>query len=152
MFTTTLISCFGAPLPASIVLVLAGALATANGQPVLPLGTVAFAAAIVGGTTLYLGGRTGGAVLLDRLKARAAAGAMVRKAERLVDRHGSLAVFLGASLVSPAGPLVMLISGLAGLGWRPFLLWQIAGQMIWVGAYVLLGAALSDRLVAIISG
>jgi membrane protein DedA with SNARE-associated domain len=68
-----------------------------------------------------------------------------------VRRHAVLTVFLSRWLFSVLGPYVNLIAGGAGVGWRAFTLAAVAGEGVWVAAYLGLGWAAGGQIAAIAS-
>ena len=55
-------------------------------------------------------------------------------------------VFFSRWLLTPLGPVVNLTSGLTNYSWPRFLLYDVAGEALWVVLYVLLGRFFSDRV------
>jgi membrane protein DedA with SNARE-associated domain len=58
-------------------------------------------------------------------------------------------IFLSRWLLTPLGPLINLTSGMAAYPWPRFLLFAVAGEVLWVLLYVTLGQFFSDRVQAI---
>ncbi|MBC2774021.1 DedA family protein [Rhizobium sp. AQ_MP] len=148
------VSCLGAPLPASIVMMLMGALAAAGDFTLWTVVAVALASAIAGDQAGYLLGRIAGQRLLPivarnphRLKA-------LHRAEQQMDARGNLAVFLTRWLLSPLGPYLNLMAGASGFPWFRFTLAGILGEAVWVILYTGLGASFSESVteIAEISG
>ena len=138
-------SCLGAPLPASLVMLTAGALAASGDlNPAAVLAT-AFGAAILGDQTGFLIGNlaSGPAERVMRWpKIKPAAD----QAATLIARRGAWAVFLSRWLVSPLGPYVNVIAGALGVAWVKFTAASVLGELIWVGGYVGLGLAFSSQI------
>jgi membrane protein DedA with SNARE-associated domain len=74
------------------------------------------------------------------------AGAPLRRAERVLARHGAAAVFLTRWLFSPLGPYVNFLGGAAGMRWTTFSLGSVTGETVWVTAYVGLGFGFASHV------
>ena len=146
IFTTSL----GIPLPATFALVAAGSfvqLGDMNLWWVLALGAVA---AVIGDQAAYAIGRWGGHRLAERLTGWFGGAKQLAKAENAVNRWGWAGVFFSRWLVTPLSPWVNYTSGITGYPYRRFLLWDIAGEVLWVALYVVAGMKFSDRVQALI--
>lgn len=141
----TFLSCFGLPIPSSILLLAAGGFVAAGDLSLPASAGAAWAGAFAGDQAVYVAGRRSGAGLLDRLGARAAP---VARARGLLARRGAPVVFLSRWLLSPLGPYVNVAAGAAGLGWRRFTAWGTLGEGVWVGLYLGLGVAFAGNLAA----
>lgn len=142
---TTFLSCLALPVPASILMIAAGAF-VASGD--LGLGVVAgaaFGGAVLGDQVGYLAGRKAGHWLPRPGSKRAA---LVTAALDALARNGAVAVFLSRWLFSALGPWVNLAAGASGYGHGRFTLADLAGEAVWVGAYVGLGLAFGANLEA----
>jgi membrane-associated protein len=140
------LSCLLVPIPSSLLMLAGGAFVAAGDLEFTAMFLATWLAAVAGDQTGYLIGRSG-APLLDRLSARhAKQAALIARARALVARRGGLGVFFSTWLVAPLGPYVNFIAGASGLGWLRFLLWDAAGEAIWVGGYITLGYVFADQL------
>jgi len=127
----------GIPLPGEIVLVSAALLSSRHELAVNPIGVGAAAVlgAVIGDSIGYAIGRRLGLPLFDRLGRRFPkhfGPAHVTFAERLFDRWGARAVFLGrfiALLRIFAGPL----AGALKMRYARFLLANVSGALCWAG-------------------
>ena len=70
-------------------------------------------------------------------------GGVIARAERGLDRWGGLSILLTRFLLTPLGPVINILAGAARYPLRSFLLYDLLGEAIWVGAYVGLGYAFS---------
>jgi membrane protein DedA with SNARE-associated domain len=122
----------GLPLPGETVLLGAVVLAGA-GHLSLPLVVLlATAAAILGDSLGYLIGRRGGRLLLLRPGPFVARRhRMLHGAERFFSRYGEAAVFM-SRWVPCARYLTPLTAGAAEMCWHRFLVFNIAGAIVWV--------------------
>lgn len=149
LFLTTALSCLALPVPASLVMLTAGAFAAGGDLDVMPTALSALAGALIGDQLGYAIGRAGQSRLhgyIDRYPKRAA---LLARAVTLLRQRGGLGVFLSRWLVSPLGPYVNFAAGAAALRWRQFTLWGAAGEALWVSLYVGLGYAFAENLTAV---
>lgn len=136
----------GVPLPGETVLIAAALYAGATHQLSIVLVVAAAAlGAVLGDNTGFWVGRRLGFPLLRRY------GRFVHVDERrlklgryLFARHGGKVVFFGR-FTALLRALAALLAGANGMGWRRFLLFNLAGGVLWAalygGAGYLLGAA-----------
>ncbi len=143
------LSCLAIPIPTAVIMLAAGAFAAAGD---LVLGEVLLAgwlAAIAGDNTGFQIGRWGGGAFLTRVSERTGRHRLMARGKETVSRYGGVGVFFSTWLFAPLGPWVNLIAGAMGLNrWR-FLLWDTAGETIWVFAYVLLGYGFGSQIDAV---
>jgi len=100
-----------------------------NLSPVAIAG-VAFVAAVAGDQAGYwLGHRFGRRFFRD--DARVLTTARLREAERFFDRYGALSLVL-ARFVPIVRTYVPLVAGTARLRYRRFIVWNVAGALLWV--------------------
>ena len=140
---------FGAPLPTSILLMTVGALLVDGGISPTEAFLWSIGGAVLGDQLGFAVGRFGGQRLRDYVSDRPNLSARLAGAEAYSARWGALGVFLTRWLVSPLGPPVNLVSGLAGLRWPVFLFWDVAGEAVWVGGYLAIGYTFSSSISAI---
>lgn len=146
VFLGTLLSCLGAPIPAAIIMLAAGAAVAIESEPILPFLLAAYLGAVLAGTSLFALARAYGGTIVARLERLPLWGGLIQKAHRRVESWGGFAVLIGASFVAQLGPAVNVISGAAGLGWTSFNLSHLTGRAVWVSAYLGLGYAFSDEI------
>jgi membrane protein DedA with SNARE-associated domain len=146
LLVATFLSCLALPIPASLMMLAAGAFAAGGDLVLSSCIAGAFAGAVAGDQTGFLIGRGGGR-LLPRLTAGSPARSrLLERARAFADRRGRLGVFLSRWLFSPLGPYVNLIGGATGMGWWGFTLAGVAGEAVWVTVYVMAGYAFADRI------
>jgi undecaprenyl-diphosphatase len=134
---------FGLLVPGEATLLLVGFLAYAGTLRIIPALLAMTAAAVIGDTLAYHAGRRFG----PKLRA-SGLGARIgphrwRRADSLLDRLGGRGV-LAARWVAFARTLAPRLAGAAGLPYRRFAPWNLAGVVSWVGASVLVGYAAGE--------
>ena len=134
----------GLILPAATALIALGLLANAGTVRIVPALVVAVAAALVGGTAAFHSGRRRGPRLRSTRLGRWIGEKRWERAERLFNRHGGRAIFLGQWIVG-ARTLIPRLAGMNGVGYRRFALWHTPAAALWamwmVGASYLAGAS-----------
>jgi membrane-associated protein len=150
LFGVIAISAAGVPLPISLMLVAAGSFVELGEMKLWQVIVVASAGAVLGDQIGYALGRWGGRRLVARLKQRTNGEAKLREADVFARRWGGAGIFFSRWLVTPLGPWVNLTSGMAGYSWSRFLCWDVAGEVLWVVLYVMLGKLFSDRVQALV--
>lgn len=151
LFGVTVISCAGVPLPTSLLLVAAGSFADhgeMNGTAVI---SVASLGAVLGDQIGYAIGRWGDRALADRIGSWIGGEDRLTQAEGHARKWGGWGIFLTRWLLTPLGPFINIASGFADYPWHRFLLWDILGEVLWVGLYVGLGEIFSHRVLALSS-
>lgn len=139
----------GTPLPATLVLLSAGALAAGADWSLALLVLGATGAAVLGDQLGYALGRWGGQALIARLNRRQAVASRLARAERLTQRWGVWIIFFSRWLLTPLGPLINLTSGLVRQRWSLFLALDLCGELVWVSLYVGLGWFFGERAPAL---
>lgn len=140
------VSCLGAPLPASVVMMLMGALAAAGDFTLWIVIVVALASAVAGDQLGYIIGRTAGRRLVPLVARNPSRRKAIERAEREMHERGNVAVFLTRWLLSPLGPYLNLMAGASGFSWPRFTLAGLLGETVWVGLYTGLGATFSESV------
>ena len=145
----TLVSCFGLPVPAALILLAAGAILEDANAGIGVFFVAGYAGAVLAGTVLFLLGRRFGTPAVAMMERQPGWGRIVARAHKAIGERGGVAVFIGSWLVAQIGPAVNLVSGAAGLGLTRFNAYHLTGRGIWVGGYLALGYAFSDRIVEV---
>ncbi|MFD1881074.1 DedA family protein [Paracoccus pacificus] len=136
LFVANALACFGAPIPASLVMLAAGAVAGTGRIGLELLIFCGIAGALLGDGCGYLTGRIAG----DRIAARSRrTQAAVRRAGMSLARRGFWAIFLSRNILSPLGPWMNLAAGLARHPFGRFAVPTVLGDVVWVLAYLLIG-------------
>lgn len=144
----TLISALGLPLPATMLLLAAGAFmqqGVLNWQSAVVLAALG---AVLGDSASYLLGRFGGARALRRVQATAT----WHQAQGTFQRWGGLSVFLSRFLLTPLALPVNLIAGSARYTFWRFLRSAAPGEVLWVLIFSGLGYAFADQWQALSEG
>jgi membrane protein DedA with SNARE-associated domain len=148
LFGIIAIASVGVPLPASLMLVAAGAFVEQGEMELWPVIAVASAAAVLGDQMGYGLARWGGRHFIARIGRRLGGESKIRKAEALSMRWGGAGIFVSRWLVTGLGPWLNITSGIAAYPWPRFLFWDILGEVLWVFIFVMLGYVFSDRVQA----
>jgi membrane-associated protein len=130
----------GIVVPGELALVLGGALAHQGRIPLVAAVMAGAAGAVVGDTVGYAVGRRVGERLLARIPRRLVEPRQVDRATALLRRLGGRAVFAGR-FTAALRALVPGLAGTAGMPYRTFLAWNLAGGVLWATGFVLLGFA-----------
>ena len=139
ILVATFCSCLALPIPASLLMLAGGAFAATGDLALVAVSAGALVGAVAGDQAGFAIGRRGGSALLDRIGRDATRGAVIAIAAEKLAANGTSAVFLSRWLFSPLGPYVNLAAGAVGLSWITFTLAGVAGEALWVCAYVVSG-------------
>lgn len=145
---TTFCSCLALPFPASILMMTAGGFVAAGDLALLPTFAAAAGGGIAGDQLGFWAGRGIGTPLLARLRKDPARDKLLERAVAMMDRRGTVAVFLTRWLFSPLGPWVNLTAGSTGYGWHRFTVASVAGEAVWAAVYVGMGYGFAGNITA----
>lgn len=146
LFAVVLIASAGVPFPVSLMLVAAGSFAKQGTLPLVATIIAGSSAAILGDQLAFGVARSGGRRVVSRFTRRFGGAEKIKRAEALTNRWGGAGIFFSRWLITALGPWINISSGLSDYPWRKFLLWDIAGEIVWVTLYILLGYFFSDRV------
>lgn len=146
LFGVIIIAAAGFPIPVSLLLVAAGSFVEQGEMKLWKVLLTATFAAVAGDQIGYGLARWAGRRLLSRITRRLGGEHKIKKAEALATRWGGAAIFFSRWLVTEAGPWLNITSGLARYPWRRFLFWDVLGEIMWVGVYVMLGYIFSEHV------
>jgi membrane protein DedA with SNARE-associated domain len=122
----------GLPVPGETMLLLASFLAFSEHHLRLPyIILVGVCAATLGDNIGFLLGHYGGEPLLERYRQVPRVHRTLARAERLIQRYGSFAIFIArfiAGMRIIAGPL----AGVLHMPWRKFVVFNFLGAAVWV--------------------
>jgi membrane-associated protein len=130
----------GIVVPGELAVVLGGVLAHQGRVPLWAVVVAGAAGAVAGDSVGYAIGRGVGERLLAHLPHRLVPPRQVERATALVRRVGGRAVFVGRFTASLRA-LVPGLAGVAGVPYRTFVAYNLAGGVVWATGFVLLGFA-----------
>lgn len=136
----------GVPAPVTLLLVVAGSFVAQGDMSMTSVVIAGSLGAITGDQIGYFLGRRGGRKLAARALHFVGGEARLQQAEDATRKYGGAAIFLSRWLITPLGPPLNLTSGITKYPWPKFLLWDVAGELLWVVLYVQLGRIFSDRV------
>jgi membrane protein DedA with SNARE-associated domain len=134
-----LLACMALPIPASLVMLAAGAFIGSGDLSAPAVWAAAILGAVAGDQIGYLIGRYGLLRLSGRLRPHRRAAQMAQEAGQWLERRRIPALFLSRWLVSALGPYVNFAAGAARMRWIDFTLPATAGELVWVTIYLGLG-------------
>lgn len=146
---TVFLAALGVPVPGTVLLVLSGAFAAGGDLDPILVVLTGFGAAIAGDFTGYFIGFSGGEWLKEKL-GRSPLGKQVNKADAFMAKWGGVGIFLSRWLVAPIGPTLNYVAGIGQFDWRRFVLWDVLGEIVWVGLYVGIGMLFSASALALV--
>lgn len=144
----TFLSCLALPMPASILMMTAGAFVAAGDLSGIACVTAAFAGAVAGDQVGYGIGRRGGDRLLARIGRDPKRGKLLTRAIASLERHADWGLFFSRWLLAPLGPWTNFAAGAIRFDWRRFTLAGVLGEAVWVLLYIGLGYFFADNLTA----
>ncbi|MGL4312095.1 MAG: DedA family protein, partial [Paracoccaceae bacterium] len=151
IFAALILSCLALPVPSSILVMTAGGFAGSEDLVLWQVQAAAFAGFMAGDQLAYAAARAGGPRLLGRFRGKGKLGAMLDKSQAMLDRRGSVAVFLSRTIFSPLGPYMAYLSGALGVSWIGFTIAAALGAACWCLAYSYLGYAFADQITQLAS-
>lgn len=140
------LSCIALPIPASLIMLAAGAFVAAGDLTVTSVWIAAAIGAVTGDQAGYALGRWGGEPLIARLTQRRTTRKLATRAIDSLTAQAALVVFFSRWLVSALGPYVNLAAGATRLNWVPFTVFGVVGELIWVSLYIGIGYAFSSQI------
>lgn len=149
LFVICLASCLALPVPASLAMISAGAIAAAGEMTLGTIALACLAGAIVGDQLAFLIGRAGRGPLIRWVDAKPARKEARLRAEAWIDTHGGPGVLISRWPVSPLGPYVNFAAGAAAYRWPRFLGWSAGGECLWVGVNLGLGYVFADQITGV---
>jgi membrane protein DedA with SNARE-associated domain len=149
LFGVLFVGAIGLPVPGSLLLVAAGSFIEQGEIDQWSVLTLASLGVILGDNVGYALGRWGGRRLVRWLSRFVGGEERLEHVEGWLMRWGGTGIFLSRWLLTPLGPFVNLVSGMAGYPWPRFLFLAVTGEMLWVLLYVMLGKLFSDRVEAL---
>lgn len=127
----------GFVIPGETAAVLGGVVASRGNVPVWAMMLLVVLAAVIGDTVGYEVGKHFGSKFLN-LSALGKRQAKVQKAQDFLRRRGGMAVFLGR-FVAFFRAVMPALAGTSGMRYPTFLVFNVAGGLVWGAGCVLLG-------------
>lgn len=136
------------PIPSEVILTFAGFMTTSTSLSLTSVIISATLGSMVGAVILYYLGKLFGQERLERWTDRWGRYLRLTKgdlhrAQGWFEQHGGLTVFF-CRFIPLIRSLISIPAGLAGMGLIPFLLYSLAGTLIWNTALVYFGAAVGS--------
>lgn len=144
VFLVTLIDSFGVPFPGRLLLIIAGAL-TAGGADTAGLILMAASGALVGDHGVYLIGRLAGTRALGLFCRLTFNSEGCLEKTRIYFRRFGAPTFILGRFVAGVRIVAVLLAGAGIVRYRTFILYDVAGALIWASLCVLLGYAGRDH-------
>ena len=146
VFCVTFLSCLALPLPSSLLMLAAGGFAAAGDLSLVAVILAAFCGAILGDNSGYWIARRLGSRVENWLSAEPKRAKLRDKCVSILDNRGGPAVFLTCWLFAPLGPSMNYVCGMSKFHWPRFVVWGMAGEVVWVSLYVGLGFTFADSV------
>ena len=134
-----------------MLVMIAGGFAAAGDMVLWQVQLAAFAGFVMGDQLTFGIGRTGGSRLVGWAKQYPRLATAFTKAEELLERKGSMAVFLSRTILSPLGPYMGYLSGALEMRWATFTLAAILGAACWSLGYSYLGYIFATQIAQVAS-
>lgn len=146
IFGWVLLEQLGIPLPSTPILITAGTLTATHHMRIgWVLLAVVIGSAISDSIWFHLGGRYGSAVTRWLCKFSLEAASCVRKTEDLLIRNGTKTLLV-AKFIPGLNSMAAPLAGQSKLPYRIFLIYDIAGTLLWGTSFVLLGRFFGDAI------
>ena len=144
LFLWVLVEQLGVPVPSVPLLLTAGTLTSTHRLHAVPVMLSVLAACAVADSLWYAAGvRYGGKVVRLICRLSLEASTCVRKTEGYFGRHGGVTL-LFAKFVPGLSAVAAPIAGQTGMPYGKFLIYDLAGSLIWASAYVFGGRFFGD--------
>ncbi len=145
LFGVCLISSLGVPLPGTFLLIAAGAFVQLGDMNLWSVMAFGVLGAILGDQTGYIIGRWGGRRLAGWVGKLLGGEKRMLRVEETAKKWGGVGIFFSRWLVIQLGPWINLISGFTFFPYPRFLMWDLAGEAVWVVIFVLIGKIFSGQ-------
>ena len=146
VFANVLAEQAGVPIPAYPTLIVAGAYLTRGEYRLLALVLVGALAAVIADTLWYFAGRRFGTRVLRTLcRISLSPDSCVRQTETIFERFGPASMIF-AKFVPGFASVATALAGALGLPYWKFVLFDLVGSLLWVGAGVAIGYVFRDAI------
>ena len=146
IFLVVALACLALPLPASMLVIAAGAFAAAEDLVWWQVLGVVFAAFVLGDQIAFRIAASVGPRLLAWLRAKPRLAPLLDRSEVLLDRRGQTAVLISHTILSPTCAYISYLCGAGGMTWRAFSVASTIGAAIWTAFYVGVGYVFAAQL------
>lgn len=146
IFFVVMTACMGIPMPSSIVVLTAGALAAAGDLVIWQVVFIVAAAFVIGDQFAFLLARFLGPGLLIKLKNFQSITPTIERSEAMLAKHGWLAILLSHTIISPTGPYVSYVSGAVQTSWAKFTSVALPSSLLWTLSYCFIGYLFAGNL------
>jgi membrane protein DedA with SNARE-associated domain len=140
LFVLLFFAALGLPLPATLSLIAAGALASTGVIEGYAILIWSVCGAVLGDHAGYLVGRVAGPAIQAWLERRPTVARRFETAREKLSERGVAGVFLSRWLLTPLGPPVNIAAGIVAFPLVRFSFADITGEMVWVALYFSIGA------------
>lgn len=148
LFVAALLSCAGAPIPTSAMMMAAGAFIAAGDMGLWETAALTLLGALIGDQIGFFAGRYGGEPLWDRFRHNPKLAPTMDRAQAELSRRALVAVIASRFPLSALGPWINLAAGATRVAWPRFSLGVALGDAVWVGVYLVGGYFFADRVKA----
>jgi membrane protein DedA with SNARE-associated domain len=148
LFLVVAVAALGAPLPITLLLILAGSMVAQGAMNLWWVIGAASVGSILGDQAGYAIGRWGGQAAVTKVSRWFGKSMDLKAVEAKAQAWGGPGIFITRWLLSPLGPWINLASGTAAYPWRQFLFWDALGETTGAAIYVSVGRIFSDRVMA----
>jgi membrane protein DedA with SNARE-associated domain len=149
LFGIVAIAAVGAPLPITLLLIVAGSMISQGAMNLWWTVGAAATGSVLGDLCGYAIGRWGGPAIVEKLSGLLGNHVDLQAMEAKVKDWGGPGIFITRWLLSPLGPWINLASGTAGYPWHRFLLWDVLGEITGAAVFISLGRFFSDRVMSL---
>jgi len=149
LFLVVAIAAVGAPLPITLLLIVAGSMVAQGAMNLWWVIGAASLGSILGDQAGYAIGRWGGQAAVTRLSRWMGKRVDLQAMEAKARNWGGPGIFLTRWLLSPLGPWINFASGTAGYPWHRFIFWDSLGEITGAVIYISAGRIFSDRVMAL---
>jgi membrane-associated protein len=125
-------------LPGDSILFIAGTVVAAAGLDVNILGGVLVAAAVLGDSVNYSVGHYVGPKAFHKTDSRCFKQEYLRRTQAFYDKYGGVTIIIGR-FVPIIRTFAPFLAGVAGMSYRRFLSYNLAGGCLWIGLLVYAG-------------
>lgn len=148
LFLAAVLSCAGAPIPTSAMMMAAGAFIAAGDMGLWTTAALTLIGALIGDQIGFFAGRYGGEPLWERFRRNPKLAPTMDRAQAELSRRALVAVVASRFPLSALGPWINLAAGATRVEWGRFSLGVLLGDAVWVGVYLVGGYFFADRVKA----